>query len=83
MSGLDAWQLDLPTRLWAVWMVGFVLLESWAVATSQPEHTLTWHLRPVFHSHPLAWFLLAGFLCWMCLHFLAPGFEQRLLDVVL
>lgn len=82
MNAWDAWSLDLPTRLWVVWAVGFVVLEGWAVATSQPEHTLTWHLRPVFLNHPLTWFLLAGSLAWLNVHLLAPTLERWLIDAV-
>lgn len=82
MNTWAAWELDTPTLLWVAWIVGFVALESWAIATRQPEHTLTWHLRPLFLNHPLTWFLLAGFIAWLAVHFLAPALEQRLIEAV-
>lgn len=81
--GWDAWSFDTPTTLWVLWIAFFVVLESWALTSGQPEHTLTWHLRPFFYAHPLAWFLAAGAGAWGYVHFVLPGLERRLLDAVL
>lgn len=86
MPSLQPWTAwgvwDVPTVVWVGWVVQFLALESWAVVTGQPVHTFTWHLRPFFLAHPLAYFLGVGFYVWLGLHFFAPAVEQAMLDLL-
>lgn len=82
-GGWESWaKLDAPTVAWLVWIFYFLLLESWALLTVQPQHTLTWHVRPFLLAHPLAWFVALGAWLWIGAHFLAPAWEVGLLRVL-
>ncbi len=70
-----AWNLDGPTVQWTIILLWAIALESWAVVTNQPVHTLTHHLRPAMVAHPLLWFLTAGFAGWLVFHFLIQPFR--------
>lgn len=82
MRGWVAWGWDVPTALWVLWGLFFVVLESWAVVLGHQEHTLTWHLRPFLLRHPLAWFVALGVGLWLVAHFLFPLFERSLVETV-
>ena len=82
MNAWRAWSFDGPTVAWTVWIVYFLVLEAWAVVTTQPQHTLTHHLRPLFTEHPLTWFLALGLWLWIGVHFLAPPVERWIVDAV-
>jgi len=83
MSTWEAWTTwDTPTILWLGWIVWFFALESWAIFTGLPQHTLTWHLRPFLLNHPLTWFMAFGLWLWLGIHFLAPSLEQWILRAV-
>lgn len=74
--------VDLPESVylwgWTLWAVWFVVLETLALLDPKAGDTLTEHVRPLFHAHPLLWFLAAGFVVWLAVHFLAPGLERWL-----
>lgn len=80
MGAWRAWALDWQTWAWTAWLVAFVVLESWTLVQGRGQE-LTAHLRPVFLEHPLTWWLAAGAWVWLGLHFLAPRWEYRLLDM--
>lgn len=76
-----AWERDLWTWAWIVWIAAFVVLETWTL-WRHPGQELTAHLRPLMLSHPLTWWLALGLWLWLGVHFLAPAWERRLLDIV-
>lgn len=71
------WLRDLATGTpqwvytvgWAVWIVSFVALETWALLDRGPDDTLTENIRPVLQSTSFGWFLAAGFFAWLFWHF--------------
>jgi hypothetical protein len=77
--------VDLPTSVyrwgWVLWIVWFVVLETLAVLDPKTGDTLTEHTRPLFHHHPLLWFLAAGFVGWIAVHFLFPSVEKWLTEI--
>lgn len=81
MGPWRAWDLDWLTWSWIVWIVAFVVLESVALVQGQGEE-LTAHLRPVFLTHPLLWFMAAGAWLWLGVHFLWPAGEKLLARIV-
>lgn len=64
-----AWNLDVFTWGWIVWMLFFVVWETAGIIVG-PENTLTWHLRPLFVNQPLTWFMAFGLWLWIGFHFL-------------
>lgn len=79
---MSAWALDAPTWGWIFWLGWFLALESWALATAQPVHTLTFHLHPLFLTQPITWFLGVGLWLWIGVHIFAPAVEQWLIRSV-
>ncbi len=79
MNRWSAWNLDVYTWSWLVWLGAFIVLETLAIIEDR-HNTLTEHLRPVLTEHPLAWFLTLGLWLWLGVHFLAPRMEWALLD---
>jgi len=77
----DTWQLDLFTWLWIVWIAWFAILETVTLATGSGNE-LTAHLRPLFLSMPLTWFLALGLWLWIGVHFLTPTIELWLSGAV-
>lgn len=77
------WQLDVPTLIWLVWIVAFFVME-WLTSGASPidgwrDNMLTDHLRPLILSAPIIWFVVAGLLAWLPVHFLAPRLEAMIL----
>ena len=77
-----AWGLDAPTWGWIGWLAAFIALETWAITSEQPIHTLTSHLRPLFLSAPITWWIALGLWGWIGVHMLAPDLERWLIDAV-
>lgn len=77
-STWSAWGWDAPTVAVILGMAWFIIWESWAIFTNQPQHTWTWHIRPFFQSHPLLWLLAFATWVWLGLHFLFPRLEKLL-----
>lgn len=75
------WRLDLFTWGWVAWIAFFAIWESAAIIRGDGE-ALTHHLRPLFLSHPLTWWLALGAWLWLGVHMLAPAWERALLDMV-
>lgn len=65
-----AWRLDPLTWLWIFWMAQFAVLETIGLITNPAVGPLTAHLRPVFQSSPLSWFIAFGVWLWLGQHFL-------------
>lgn len=59
-----------------MWLAWFVALETLAVLDRRTGDTLTEHVRPLFHAHPLLWILAIGFLVWLFIHFIVPDVER-------
>lgn len=76
-----AWQIDTFTAAWIVWIAAFIIVETWAVRTGY-WGTLTSHLRPLFLSAPVTWWVAFGLWLWFGIHMLAPNLEAWLLDAV-
>ena len=81
LADWSVWQLDRFTVGWIVWLLFFIVWESWALANGY-RGTLTAHLRPVFLSWPLSWWLAFGAWLWIGVHLLAPAAERALLDLM-
>lgn len=64
----SAWDIDLFTVGWIIWMVFFLVWETVGIITGA-ENTLTYHLRPVFIFTPITWFVAVGLWLWMGFHF--------------
>ena len=79
LAAWSAWRLDHLTVGWIVWIVFFVVWETYALVR-HPGEELTAHLRPLFLEHPLTWFLALGLWLWLGVHFLAPVLERWLVD---
>ena len=77
----DVWRLDGPTWGWIAWIAAFLVLETWTIL-HRPGQELTAHLRPLFLSHPLTWWLALGLWLWVGVHLLAPRWENALLGIV-
>lgn len=67
-----AWKWDHLTLGWVVWLAFFALWETYALTFHKGDE-LTAHLRPVFQSVDLAWFIAAGLWLWLGKHFLVDG----------
>lgn len=81
MISWSSWEIDIWTIGWLAFMVFFFVWEFLAIA-HDARHTLTFHLRPVFHSAPVTWYIGVGIWLWMGPHFFFPGLEQRFFDLV-
>ena len=79
MSDWSAWRLDLFTWGWIVWILFFFVWES-AALYARTGQELTEHLRPVFASQPVVWFLAVGLWLWLGVHLLAWQWEHRIVD---
>ncbi len=75
----DAWRLDVYTWCWIVWLLAFVVLETWSLRSG---NELTAHLRPLFLSVPVVWWMAFGLWGWIGIHLLAPAWERALLQMV-
>ena len=71
----SAWRLDHLTWGWIAWIAFFVVWETYTILW-HPGEELTAHLRPVFLTHPLLWFLAFGLWVWLGVHFLWPAGER-------
>jgi len=65
----QAWRLDTFTWGWIAFLSFFIIWETLAIMDDL-EHTLTHHLRPLFISQPITWFVALGLWVWMGYHFL-------------
>lgn len=72
MSSWEAWRLDPPTWAWIVWGLWFLGWETYGVVAGY-EDTLTAHLRPVFTTHDLVYFLAVALWLWLGWHVLVDG----------
>lgn len=75
------WQLDHQTVGWICWILFFVGWETYTLV-SRSGQELTAHLRPLWLTHSLAWWLAVGAWLWIGVHLLAPSAEEALLDAV-
>lgn len=81
-----AWHWDWPTFLWLAWMAALLALE-WLTSNVSPIESwrgnmLTEHLRPLFLSAPIVWWLAFGLWLWVGVHLLAPRLERWLIHAV-
>lgn len=68
----EVWGLDMFTIGWIAWMLFFFIWEIWALIVGSNQE-LTEHLRPIFLSQSLAWFLAFGLWLWIGFHFLVEA----------
>jgi hypothetical protein len=80
-NGWNVWAIDGWTLGWITWILFFILWETLALRAGTGQE-LTQHLRPVFLSIPIAWWLAFGLWLWVGIHFLAPALETGLLRIV-
>jgi hypothetical protein len=71
----SAWQMDWMTIWIAFWMVQFAVIEALG---ARSDNMVTDHLRPIFHSAPLSWWLALGVWLWLGPHMLWPAAEEAL-----
>lgn len=71
----STWDLDMWTVGWLAWILFFAVWETLS-SFSEDAEMLTNHLRPIFLSMPLTWFLTAGLWLWLGFHMLAPVLED-------
>lgn len=81
MNPWKAWDWDVTTMGWVLWIIAFVVLESYTIVQGKGEE-LTNHLRPVFLEQTLTWWIALGAWIWLGLHFLAPRVERALREFV-
>lgn len=77
----QSWGWDIPTAGWALWILYFVVWETWTGLSHEGE-MLTNHLRPVFLTFPVLWWTSLGLAIWAIVHLWFPAWEQGFLDVV-
>jgi hypothetical protein len=77
-----AWEWDIITAGWVAWIVYFAVWETISLRLNGDVHPLTAHLRPVFLSAPVIWWIFLGLWLWLGIHMLAPAWEAALLRVV-
>ena len=68
----ESWRLDPITWAWIFWIAYFAVLETIGLMIDPLTHPLTAHLRPVFSSSQISWFLGLGLWLWLGAHFLLP-----------
>jgi hypothetical protein len=71
-SSWAAWRWDHLTLGWVAWILFFAGWEAYSLIWFKGNE-LTAHLRPVFQSVDLAWFLALGLWIWVGKHFLVDG----------
>jgi hypothetical protein len=77
----SVWELDGWTTGWLVWILFFVVWETLSLRAGTGQE-LTQHLRPVFLSAPVVWWVFFGLWLWIGVHLLAPAIEDGLLRIV-
>jgi hypothetical protein len=81
-----AWAWDGPTIFWVAWIAVFFVGEYFTSGVSPipswRDNMLTDHLRPVFLSAPITWFITLGLVVWLIFHFLIPSLEEGILRMV-
>ncbi|AYY11622.1 hypothetical protein EF847_01640 [Actinobacteria bacterium YIM 96077] len=72
MTSWSSWRLDHLTWGWILWILFFVVWETYTL-WKHPGQELTAHLRPLFQTQDLAYFLAVGLYLWLGWHFLVDG----------
>lgn len=67
MPNWSAWDIDVFTIGWIVWILFFAVWET--VGIMAGREALTNHLRPVFIATPPVYFMTVGLWIWMGWHF--------------
>lgn len=68
----DSWKLDAFTWGWIIWIAYFAIWETYTLVWHRGEE-LTAHLRPVFQTYDIVYFLVVGLYLWIGFHFLVDG----------
>lgn len=76
-----SWGWDHTTAGWLVWIVYFAVWETYTGLYHNGE-MLTDHLRPLFLTVPVVWWLSFGLWLWVGVHLLFPALESAFLDMV-
>lgn len=76
----SVWQLDVWTKGWLAWILFFIVWETLSLRAGTGQE-LTQHLRPIFLSVPVVWWLAFGLWLWVGVHFLAPAIESSILRI--
>ena len=77
----SVWQLDVWTKGWIAWILFFIVWETLTLRAGTGQE-LTQHLRPIFLSVPVVWWIAVGLWLWAGVHLLAPALESALLRIV-
>lgn len=80
------WRWDIPTLWVGFWMLQFAVIE-WLTSAASPIQSwhgnmVTDHWRPIFHSAPITWWITLAVWLWLFPHFLWPGLEHRIRELV-
>ena len=77
-----SWDLDIWTVGWACFLLFFFVWEYLSGRFGDGREMLTDHLRPVFDSAPVTWYMAMGLWLWLGPHFLFPSLERKIFEVI-
>ena len=77
----SVWQLDVWTKGWIAWLAFFIVWETLSLRAGTGQE-LTQHLRPIFLSVPVVWWVAFGLWLWVGVHLLAPSIEASIMRIV-
>lgn len=77
-----AWAIDAHTIAWIGMLTWFAVWEGIALSHHEYLDTFTAHLRPIFISWPITWWMAIGLYVWMGVHLLVPSLETWLAELV-
>lgn len=66
---------------WIIWLAAFFVWETLSLLDNRNQE-LTEHLRPVFLSQPITWFLALGLWLWIGYHFLLEAGTPFIREVI-
>jgi hypothetical protein len=68
--------VTLSTWLWIGWIAFFILVEGHAIMHQRERETFSWQVWWVLRRTPVLWWIGAGFMVWLTVHFLLGGFTR-------
>jgi len=77
----NSWGWDHTTAGWWGFILYFIIWEAYTGFYHRGE-MLTYHLRPLFLTAPVTWWMGVGLWLWVGVHLLAPAWESPLLDLM-
>ena len=77
----SSWEWSIATAGWLFWIAFFIFWETYTGLYHRGE-MLTDHLRPLFLSFPVLWWVTLGAALWAIVHLWFPALESVLFDMV-